>query len=38
MQLCVDEYGDADEVETFVTNKQDDLIVYDEVVDEVRRG
>ena len=38
MQLRADEYGDADEVETFVINKLDDLTAYDEVIDELRQG
>lgn len=38
MQLRSDEYGDADRVETSVTDKLDDLIASDEVVDEVGQG
>lgn len=30
----IDEYGDTDEVKTFVTNKLDDLAAYDNVKDE----
>lgn len=36
MQLRMDEYGDADEVEAFMTNKLDDLAPYDKVTDETR--
>lgn len=38
MQLRVDEYGDADKVETSATNKLDDLIASDQVMDEVGQG
>ena len=38
MQLHADEYENADEVETFMTNKLDDLTAYDETMNEERQG